>query len=77
MLLAYAASVMLVLAAFDVWMETAMAGQRVPIPHPLFYAVSVALPFHWRSGLLLAPLVIMGVGVLAARRERRVATLSL
>ena len=77
MLLAYAASVMLVLTAFDVWMETAMAGQRVPIPHPLFYAVSVALPFHWRSGLLLAPLVIMGVGVLAARRERRVATLSL
>lgn len=72
MLLAYAASVMLVLLGFDVWMETAMAGNRVPIPHALFYAVSVALPYHWRSGVLLAPSLILAVGLLAAPPYPRV-----
>ena len=71
MLLAYAASVMLVLLAFDVWMETAMARSSVPIPHAVFYAVSVALPYHWRSGVLLAPLVVLAAGLLAAPRPPR------
>jgi hypothetical protein len=70
-LLAYAASVLLALLAFDVWMETVMARSRVPIPHALFYAVSVALPYHWRSGVVLAPLVVLCAGLLTAPRPPR------
>jgi len=48
---------------------------RVPVPHTLFYVVSVVLPYHWRSGLVLAPATILIAGLLAGGRpgvgERR------
>lgn len=37
----------------------------VPVPHTLFYLVSVTLPFHWRSGLLLVPSIMLVCGLLA------------
>ena len=42
---------------------------RVPVPHTLFYLVSVALPYQWRSGLVLAPATILVAGLLADRRS--------
>ena len=64
MVLVYAASVIAVLLGFAIWMETT-AGRPVPMPHTLFFALSVALPYHWRSGVLLAPALIVAVGMLA------------
>ena len=43
---------------------------RIPVPHTLFYLVSVTLPFHWRSGFLLAPLVMVVCGLAAGRTAR-------
>src|SRR4029453_2380263 len=56
-LIAYAASMLVVLAAAAVLIEilTRLNG-RVPVPHTFFYLISVALPYHGRSGLFLAPL---------------------
>ena len=65
MLMAYALSVGVVLAASAVLIEVLTRRHGgVPVPHPLFYVISVALPYHWRSGLLLAPAVILAVGAL-------------
>jgi hypothetical protein len=66
MLIAYAVSVVVVLAAPAVLIEIlTRRNGAVPVPHPLFYVVSVALPYHWRSGLLLAPTIILGIGLIA------------
>ena len=75
MLIAYAASVVLVLAASAVLIEF-LAGQNgaVPVPHALFYVVSVALPYHWRSGLLFAPLLVLVVGLAGCPPSRFRAT---
>jgi hypothetical protein len=72
MLVAYAASMFVVLSVAAVIIEilTARNG-RVPVPHPLFYVISVALPYHLRSGLLLAPLVILSAGVVASPARGR------
>jgi hypothetical protein len=71
MLIAYALSMLLVLAASVVLVEVlTRRNGGVPVPHTLFYVVSVALPYHWRSGLLLAPLVILVAGVLGCPRSR-------
>jgi hypothetical protein len=40
----------------------------VPVPHTLFYLVSVSLPHHWRSGLLLAPVVTLLGGIVGGRK---------
>ena len=40
------------------------------MPHTLFFALSVALPFHWRSGVVLAPLLIAAVGAAALPRSQ-------
>jgi hypothetical protein len=65
MLIAYAISMLIVLAASAVLIEVlTRQNGRVPVPHPLFYVISVALPYHWRSGLLLAPAIILVVGLL-------------
>ena len=71
MLLAYTASVVVVLAGSAVLIEilTWLNG-RVPVPHPLFYIVSVTLPYQWRSGLVLVPLVIILCGMAGHRRRR-------
>jgi hypothetical protein len=71
MLIAYAASMFLVMAASAVFIEVLTRRQgAVPVPHTLFYIVSVALPYHWRSGLLLAPLVVLAAGLLGCSRSR-------
>jgi len=67
MLTAYAASVVLVLAASALLIE--VLGRRhggVAVPHALFYVVSVALAYHWRSGLLFAPMVVLVVGLMGS-----------
>ena len=71
MLMAYAASMLVALAASAVTIEvlSRLWDNRVPVPHTLFYVVSVALPFHWRSGLLLAPATILIAGLLADGRH--------
>jgi hypothetical protein len=71
MLVAYAVSMLLVLTSAAALIE--VLGRRngaVPVPHTLFYVVSVALPHWWRSGLLLAPLTILVVGALSCPRSR-------
>jgi hypothetical protein len=69
-LLAYTASVFIVLVVSAVLIEmlTTRNG-AVPVPHPLFYIVSVSLRYQWRSGLLLAPCIILVVGLLMIRRQ--------
>ena len=71
MLMAYAASMLVALAASAVTVEvlSRLWDNRVPVPHTLFYVVSVALPYHWRSGLVLAPATILVAGLLADRRS--------
>jgi hypothetical protein len=71
-LVAYAGSMVLVLAASAVAIDvlTRMWG-RVPVPHPLFYVVSVALPFYWRAGLVLAPAIVLAAGGAAMPRPVR------
>jgi hypothetical protein len=68
MVLAYACSVVAVLvtsaAVFD-WLN-----RPVPVPHTLFYVVSVSLPYTWRSGLILAPVVIVSSGLVATAVRR-------
>ena len=55
-------------AAFLVW----IAPRAVAVPHPLFYVISVALPYHWRAGFVLVPFVTLICGLLgtASRRKR-------
>jgi hypothetical protein len=68
MLVAYTVSVMIVLAASAVLIEVlTRRNGGVPVPHALFYIVSVTLPYHWRSGLLLAPAIVLLVGLLSNR----------
>jgi hypothetical protein len=63
----YSGSVLIGLAIGAITIEilTSLWG-RVPVPHLLFYAVAVSLPYHLRSGLVLAPLVILAAGMIAA-----------
>jgi hypothetical protein len=69
-LLGYAASVTVALAgsAMLIEMLTRRTG-AVPMPHPLFYIVSVTLPYQWRSGLVLVPLVIILCGLAGRQRS--------
>jgi hypothetical protein len=71
MLIAYAVSMLVVLAASAVLIEVlTRRNGGVPVPHTLFYVISVALPYHWRSGLLLAPAMILLVGLIGCPRSR-------
>jgi hypothetical protein len=66
MLLAYVASVTAGLIVSAVILEVLIHRyDGVPVPHTLFYLVSVTLPFHWRSGLLLVPSIMLVCGLLA------------
>ena len=71
MLMAYAASMLVALTASAVTIEvlSRLWDNRVPVPHTLFYLVSVALPYQWRSGLVLAPATILVAGLLAGGRS--------
>ena len=69
MLVAYAASMLLALAASTLLIEVLnRRNGAVPVPHTLFYVVSVALPHYWCAGLLLAPMTILVVGSSGCRR---------
>ena len=71
MLVAYAVSMLLVLAASAVFIEVlTRRNGGVAVPHTLFYVISVALPYHWRSGLLLAPVTILLAGTIGRPRSR-------
>jgi hypothetical protein len=71
MLIAYAVSMLFVLAASAVLIEVlSRRNGGVPVPHTLFYVISVALPHHWRSGLLFAPMIILVVGLIGCPRSR-------
>jgi hypothetical protein len=66
LLIAYAASLVLVLTAGGAIVD--MLGRRpggVAVPHTLFYVVSITLPYHWRSGTVLAPLLVLVVGAMS------------
>jgi len=71
MLVAYAFSMLVAQMASAVTIEvlSRLWDNRVPVPHTLFYLVSVALPYHWRSGLVLAPATILAAGLLADGRS--------
>jgi hypothetical protein len=71
MLLAYVASTFIALAVAGSVLEIFVVRQvAIPLPHPLFYAVSTALPFYWHSGIMLVPLTMLASGILAARHHR-------
>jgi hypothetical protein len=40
-------------------LEILMRRGPVPVPHPLFYLVSMTLPYHWRTGFLFVPLLLL------------------
>jgi len=61
----------LVISAVAIAVLTARWGQ-VPVPHLLFYFVSVGLPHHlFRAGFLLAPLLALLGGLAAGRASDR------
>ena len=65
MVLAYLSSVLIALAASAAVIE--WLARPIGAPHTVYYFVSVALPFMWRSGFLLVPLVIVLTGLLSCR----------
>jgi hypothetical protein len=81
MLLAFVASVVAsvvaVLVASALVLELLMRRGPLPVPHPLFYLVSVTLPYHWRTGFLFVPFLMLVSGSAArltlapASRRRR------
>jgi hypothetical protein len=64
-LVIHAASMVVALLASAVTIEvlSRLWDGRVPVPHTLFYVVSVALPYHWYSGLLVGPSIILMAGL--------------
>ena len=71
MLLAYVASTFTVLAVAGLVLEILIVRYvRLPIPHPLFYAVFTTLRFQWYSGILLVPLTMLLSGTMAVRPRK-------
>ncbi len=68
MVIAYLSSVFAVLMSF---MASATLfgwlSRPTPVPHTLFYLVSVTLPYVWYSGFILVPLVMLLTGLLSCR----------
>lgn len=68
MVVAYSCSVVVVLVSF---MASAMLfgwlNRPTPLPHTLFYLVSVTLPYVWHSGFILVPLVMLLTGLVSCR----------
>jgi GAF domain-containing protein len=69
-LVAYTASMVTVLTVSTVILEILMARGPVPVPHTLFYLVSVTLKHHWRVGFVMVPCVMLAAGLLGTRRFR-------
>lgn len=68
LLVLYTSTVVLGLVASA--MLPVLKPEPMPLPHVLFPLVSVALPYQWRSGLILAPAVMLLAGMVAFRRHR-------
>jgi len=67
LLLVYVMSTFAALMIATVIIEVLSRTQgAVPVPHPLFYLVSVTLPYQWRSGVALVPIVMLGAGIAAS-----------
>jgi hypothetical protein len=64
-LVIHAASMVVALLASTITIDvlSRLWDNRVPVPHTLFYVISVALPYHWYSGLLLAPSIVLMAGL--------------
>jgi hypothetical protein len=72
MLVAYVTSLVTGLAAGGLLLEILIHRYGgVPVPHPLFYIVSVTLPYQWRSGFVLVPCLMVVCGLAAGRRSPR------
>lgn len=67
MLIVHTATVMIGLGVSALMTELHPEGMRVP--HVLFPLVSVALPYQWRSGFILAPAVMLLTGMLVLRKS--------
>ena len=69
MLVAYTVSIPIVLSvsAFVIEVVTRRNGY-VSAPHAVSYVVSIALPYQWHSGLLLAPAVTLLAGLIVIAR---------
>ena len=69
MLLAFWISVLITLPTAAVVLEVLFRRWGgVAVPHGLFYVVSVTLPYQWRSGLLLVPVIVLLSGIVARGR---------
>jgi hypothetical protein len=66
MVLAYAGSIVVFLALSATVIE--WLDRPIPVPHTLFYVITPGLPYVWRSGFILAPLVILLVGLVSGRK---------
>lgn len=62
---AYLVSVLVVLSLAVAIVE--WVARPLPLPHTLYYVVSVGLPFLWHSGFVLVPLVILLTGLTSCR----------
>ena len=67
-LLAYVAATFALLLTTGIVMDVLIRqGNRIPVVHPLFYAVSVTLQYQWYSGIFLVPLTMLMCGATALR----------
>jgi hypothetical protein len=69
MLLAYVATVWAALVGSAVTIEMLGPGP-IPVWHPLFYIVSVTLPYQWRSGFLLVPIAMLIAGMIGSAKSQ-------
>jgi hypothetical protein len=68
MLIAYVASTFVLLLVTGIVMDVLIRrGTPIPMLHPLFYPVSVTLPYQWHSGIVLVPVTMLLCGALALR----------
>jgi hypothetical protein len=65
MVTAYTGSVLIALSVAATIVE--WVARPLPLPHTLYYVVSVGLPFVWHSGFILVPLVMLLTGLLSCR----------
>lgn len=65
MVSAYLGSVLVALSAAAPIVQ--LVPRPLTLPHPLYYVVSVGLPFVWHSGFILVPLVMLLTGLFSCR----------
>jgi hypothetical protein len=67
-LISYVALNFLLLLAAGIVLNVLTRLGPVPLPHTLFYATSLTLPYHGYSGLVLAPMTMLLCGTAAVPR---------